>query len=124
MWTDIAIVALIIAAVANGVAIWLCIMFQWHLRELDKLLKLTIQWVQLGLFPEIEIPVNPDNESAVVDARETRRKKEERRRKGEEPDDSESQIVTVKTRAEREAEADAAKEGRLDKWMPGVKHDK
>lgn len=49
-------------------------------------------------------------------------KRDERERRGEEPiDEGESQIVGTKSLQKRAEEENAAREARLDKWMPGVR---
>lgn len=63
-----------------------------------------------------------DTESAIVDDSPAARA--ERKRKHTIADDEESQIVTTKSRVQRESESSAAREAKLDKWMPGVKNDK
>lgn len=65
-----------------------------------------------------------ETESAVVDDSPKHLKAKYRARvdKGEDPiDDGESQIVNTKTPQQFKQEAEAAKEAKLDKWMPGIK---
>lgn len=50
-------------------------------------------------------------------------RKDVKMRKGEEEDDEDSQIVTTRSPQQKQAVADAERERKLDKWMPGAKRD-
>lgn len=113
----VAIVALVVGCVSlciQFVAVFLVVIRFQELKE-----ALGEQYKDYQRQKEIEA----EGESSIVhdDPAYLKQKREKRIRMGEDPEDGDSQIIKTKTPARRQEEAEAAKEERLDKWMPGVK---
>lgn len=71
--------------------------------------------------------VESDPESGIADSspEHLKEKAAERERHGEPVvDKEESQIINTRTSGEQQASVDKAKNAKLDKWMPDVKHGK
>lgn len=115
----LAIIALVIAALALCVVVFMLGMIQANFRELRALIPKAV--AELAREEELA-----DVKDQIVDSspQHLRQKREERIRRGEDPEPAEGQIVRTRTPAQRQADADAAKEAKLDKWMPGVKRGK
>lgn len=117
-WVSIVIFSDIIAILLVQIVIL------YALLKLIKIIKGILE--REGVELETTTIVEDQPGDAVVDSSpaHVRAKKEERERKGEDAVDEDSQIVNTKTPEQIANEAESAKEARLDKWMPGAKHDK
>lgn len=68
--------------------------------------------------------IDEDTSSQVIDDSPVAiaQRKDAKMRKGEDDEDEDSQIVTTKSRKQKQADRTAEREKQLDKWMPDVKH--
>lgn len=112
----LAIIALTIAAAALCVVVYMLAMIQGNFRELRALIPKAV--AELAREEEL---AGVKDQIADSSPQHLRAKREERIRRGEDPEPADGQIVRTTTPARRQEREQAAKEARLDKWMPGVK---